>query len=135
MAASKETLGLTSKEAFSLPSRWGWVVCRGVIAVLFGLVAFARPGAMAFSLVLVFGCFAFAAGIATVIAAARSGRAGESWGALLIDGLLGVAVGALAVLWPARMALAFVWLIGCWALLTGVLEIVSAIRLRKLIEH
>ena len=46
---------------------------------------------MAFSMVLLFGCFAFAAGIATVIAAARSGRAGESWGALLLEGLLGIA--------------------------------------------
>jgi uncharacterized membrane protein HdeD (DUF308 family) len=135
MTASKETFGLTPKQAFSLPSRWGWVVCKGALAVLFGLVAFARPGAMAFSMVLVFGCFAFAAGIATVIAAARSGRAGDSWGALLIEGLLGIAVGALAVLWPARMALAFVWLIGVWAILAGALEIASAIRLRKFIQR
>src|SRR5262245_54545348 len=135
MAASKETFGLTSKEAFSLPSRWGWVVFKGVIAILFALIAFARPGAMAFSMVLVFGCVAFATVIATVIAAARSGRAGDSWGALLIEGLLGIAIGALAVLWPARMALAFVWLIGGWALLAGALEIASAVRLRKFIKH
>jgi uncharacterized membrane protein HdeD (DUF308 family) len=126
---------LATKETFGLASRWGWVVFRGVLAVLFGLFAFARPGAMAFSMVLVFGCYAFIAGIATVIAAARRGHAGESWGALLLDGLLGIAVGVLAVLWPARTALAFVWLIGAWALLTGILEIASAIKLRKLIQH
>lgn len=135
MAVSNDTLGLESRESFGLPTKWGWVVFRGVIAILFGLIAFARPGAMAFSMVLVFGCFAFIGGIATVIAAARSGRAGQSWGALLVEGLLGIAIGALAVLWPASTALAFVWLIGVWAILSGVLEIISAIRLRKLIEH
>jgi uncharacterized membrane protein HdeD (DUF308 family) len=135
MATSRETFELSSKEAFGLPSKWGWVVFRGVIAIVFGLIAFARPGAMAFGMVLLFGCFAFVGGIATVIAAARSGRAGESWGALLIEGLLGIAIGALAVLWPASTALAFVWMIGVWAIVTGALEIASAVKLRKLIEH
>src|SRR5205085_1531413 len=83
-------------------------------------------GAMAFSMVLLFGCFAFAAGIATVIAAARSGRAGDSWGALLLEGLAGIAVGAVALLWPASTALAFVWMIGVWAIASGALEIASA---------
>jgi uncharacterized membrane protein HdeD (DUF308 family) len=117
-----------------LVQKWGWVVARGVIAVLFGLIAFSRPGPMAFGMVLLFGCFAFAAGIATVIAAARSGRAGSNWGALLVEGLLSIAIGVLAVLWPASTALAFVWLIGAWALLSGALEIAAAVRLRKVIE-
>jgi uncharacterized membrane protein HdeD (DUF308 family) len=126
---------LMEKAELGLASRWGWVVFRGVIGILFGLVAFSRPGAMAFSMVLVFGCYAFISGIATVIASARSGRAGESWGALLLEGLLGIAVGAVALLWPASTALAFVWLIGAWAIVGGVLEIASAIKLRKVIEH
>jgi uncharacterized membrane protein HdeD (DUF308 family) len=137
MATSKGTFEVAAqeREEFGLPSKWGWVVFRGVVAILFGLIAFARPGAMAFSMVLLFGCFAFIAGIATVIAAARSGRAGQGWGALLVEGLLGIAIGALAVLWPASTALAFVWLIGAWAILAGALEIATAVKLRKLIAH
>lgn len=135
MVDPTEPFGLASREPFGLASRWGWVVLRGVLAVLFGLIAFTRPGAMVFSMVLVFGVYAFIAGIATVIAAARSGRAGDSWGALLLDGLLGIAVGVVAVVWPASTALAFVWMIGAWAILTGILEIASAVRLRKLIQH
>jgi uncharacterized membrane protein HdeD (DUF308 family) len=123
------------KAELGLASRWGWVVTRGVIGVLFGLIAFSRPGAMAFSMVLIFGCYAFASGIATIIASARSGRAGESWGALLLEGLLWIAAGVVALLWPASTALTFVWLIGAWALVTGVLEIISAVKLRKMIEH
>jgi len=66
------------KAELGLASRWGWVVTRGVLGVLFGLIAFSRPGAMAFSMVLIFGCYAFASGIATIIASARSGRT-ASW--------------------------------------------------------
>ncbi len=123
------------KAETGLASRWGWVVTRGVLGIVFGLIAFSRPGAMAFSMVLLFGCFAFAAGIATVIAAARSGRAGDSWGALLLEGLAGIAIGAVALLWPASTALAFVWMIGVWAIASGALEIASAIKLRKILEH
>jgi len=129
---------LTAREGFGagLASRWGYVVFRGVIAVLFGLIAFSRPGGMALSMVLVFGCFAFAGGIATVVAAARGGRAGEPrWGSLLLEGLLAIAIGVAAVLWPAAVALSFVWVIGAWALISGGLEIATAIRLRKIIEH
>jgi len=132
MLTDKAELGLAQD---GLAQKWGWVVARGVIAVLFGLIAFSRPGPMAFGMVLLFGCFAFAAGIATVVAAARSGRAGSNWGALLMEGLLSIAIGVLAVLWPASTALAFVWLIGAWAVLSGALEIASAVRLRKVIER
>jgi len=132
MLTDKAEVGLAQD---SLAQKWGWVVARGVIAVLFGLIAFSRPGPMAFGMVLLFGCFAFAGGIATVVAAARSGRAGSNWGALLVEGLLSIAIGVLAVLWPASTALAFVWLIGAWAVLSGALEIASAVRLRKVIER
>jgi uncharacterized membrane protein HdeD (DUF308 family) len=129
MDGSMQSLGV------GLASRWGWIVARGVVGVLFGLIAFARPGAVALGMVLLFGCYAFASGIAMVVASARTGRAGGSWGTLLVEGLLGIAIGAVAILWPATMALTFVWLIGCWAILTGLLEIASAVRLRKIIEH
>src|SRR5437868_13794873 len=90
---------------------------------------------MGFTMLLVFGCYAFVSGIATIVAAARSGRAGERWGALLVEGLLGIAIGVMAVLWPVSTAFAFVWLIAVWAIASGILEIVSAVRLRKMIAH
>jgi len=126
---------LLEKAELGLASRWGWVVFRGVIGILFGLIAFSRPGSMAFSMVLVFGCYAFISGIATVISALRRGRAGDSWGAMLIEGFVGIAGGAVALLWPASAALAIVWMIGAWAIVTGALEIASAVKLRKVINH
>ena len=126
---------LLEKAELGLASRWGWVVFRGVIGILFGLIAFSRPGAMAFSMVLVFGVYAFVSGIATVISALRRGRTGDSWGAMLIEGLVGIAVGGIALLWPASTALAIVWMIGAWAIVTGALELASAVKLRKIIDH
>src|SRR5262249_33663504 len=39
------------------------------------------------------------------------------------------------VAWPARTSRAFLYVLGTWAIVTGVLEIASAIRLRKIIQH
>src|SRR4051812_23337468 len=127
---------LVASEEVGLASRWGWVVLRGVAAVLFGVLAFTRPAVIGMSLVLLFGAYAFVGGVATVISAARGGQAGEPrWGAMLIEGLLGIAAAIAAVVWPAAVALAFVWVIAAWAIATGALEIATAIRLRKIIAH
>jgi uncharacterized membrane protein HdeD (DUF308 family) len=126
---------LTSRDETDLSSRWGWVILRGVVAILFGLFAFARPGPMSLGLLMLFAAYAFVGGVATIIAAARRGRAGSSWGALLLDGILGVAVAVVAVLWPVTALVAFVWVLAVWALVTGALELSAAISLRKVIEH
>ena len=88
------------------------------------------------SLLMLFAVFVFFEGVANVISAVSGGRAGESmWGTLLLEGLLSIGLAVLAVLAPARMAIAVVWTIGFWAIITGGLRIGAAIRLRKLIDH
>jgi uncharacterized membrane protein HdeD (DUF308 family) len=118
-----------------LARSWWALVLRGVVAVLFGIAAFAWPGITLASLILLYGAFALVGGIFT-IAAALAGRTmeGQPWWALLIDGLLGIAVGIVAFAWPGITALALLYLIAFWAILTGVLEVIAAIRLRKEIE-
>jgi uncharacterized membrane protein HdeD (DUF308 family) len=126
---------LTSRDETDLASRWGWVVLRGVVAILFGILSFTRPGPMSLALLMLFAAYAFVGGVATIITAARRGRAGASWGMLMLDGVLGIAVAVVAVLWPVSAIVAFVWVIAAWAIVTGGLEIASAISLRKYIEH
>jgi uncharacterized membrane protein HdeD (DUF308 family) len=122
--------------ASRLESNWGWVVARGIAGIIFGVLALAWPGATFVSLLLVFAVFAFFEGIANVISAISGGRAGEPrWGTLLLEGVLSIVIAALIVLSPARMALAMVWALGFWAIVTGALRIGAAIRLRKIIEH
>jgi uncharacterized membrane protein HdeD (DUF308 family) len=123
-------------EELGIASRWGWVVLRGVFAVLFGFLAFSRPGVIGLTMVWMFAGYAFVAGIATFVAAVQGGRAGTPrWGTMLLEALLSIGVGILALLWPATTALAFVWVLGVWALISGVLEMASAIKLRKMIEN
>jgi uncharacterized membrane protein HdeD (DUF308 family) len=127
---------LGEKVEFGLASRWGWVVFRGVVAILFGLLAFAQPGTMGLTLVLMFAAYSFVSGIGALVSAARGGRAGDPrWGTFLLEGLLYMAAGIVAVLWPGSTAVAFLWVIALWAIITGGLEIASAIRLRKVIDH
>jgi uncharacterized membrane protein HdeD (DUF308 family) len=127
---------LMAKSELGLASRWGWIVLRGVVAILFGLLAFSQPGTVGLALVLMFAAYSFVSGIGALVTAARGGRANDPrWGTFLLEGLVYVAAGIVAVLWPASTAMAFLWVIAFWAIITGALEIASAIRLRKAIEH
>ncbi len=127
---------LTERAELELASRWGWVVCRGVVAVLFGLLAFSQPATVGLTLILMFAAYAFVSGLAAVVSAARGGReADPRWGTLLVEGLLYMAAGIVAALWPASTGLAFLWVVAGWAVVSGALEIASALRLRRVMER
>jgi uncharacterized membrane protein HdeD (DUF308 family) len=116
-------------------ARYWWVpVLRGVFAVLFGLAAFFWPGLTAVVLVSLFGAYVLIDGIFAVIAGIRSYGDRERWWATLLEGLAGIVIGVLTFLSPGTTALALLYFIAAWALLTGVFEIFAAIRLRKAIE-
>ena len=114
---------------------WGWIVARGVAAIIFGLCALAVPGITWVVLMSLFAAYAFIGGIAAIVAAlSRETRADRPWGLLLVEGISGIAVAGVWVLWPAATSLAFLYVLGAWAVVSGVLEIGSAIRLRKAIQ-
>jgi uncharacterized membrane protein HdeD (DUF308 family) len=97
---------------------------RGIAAVLFGILALVWPRMTLTVLVLVFGVFAVISGI-TAIAAALRNTGDGGWGFLLFEGILGILAGAIALAWPGITALAFLYLLAFWAILTGILEIVA----------
>lgn len=117
---------------------WWTFTLRGVIALCIALVFFLLPAQSLLALTLVFGAFALADGVLGLVAAVRRMRRGERWGALLAGSLLGILVGLVVVIVPfvATLALAtWLWVsFAVWAVLTGVLEIAAAIRLRREIE-
>jgi uncharacterized membrane protein HdeD (DUF308 family) len=117
----------------TLSKRWWLIALRGVLAILIGLAAFVWPGPTIIALALLFGAYMLVDGVLALIAAI-SGRGGDRWWLLLLEGIVGVLAGIMAFIWPGLTALVAVYLIASWALLTGVLEIVAAIRLRKQIE-
>jgi uncharacterized membrane protein HdeD (DUF308 family) len=118
----------------SLSHNWWVVVLRGLAGMTFGLVTFFAPGISLAALVLVFGAYAFADGVLAIISAIRRERPGERWWLLLLEGIAGIAAGVVTLLWPGITALVLLYVIAAWALVTGVLEIAVAIRLRKAIK-
>jgi len=117
----------------SLGNFWWLLVLRGVLALALGVMAFVVPGVTLAGLVLAFGAFALADGILSAIAAFRADDGEDRW-PLALHGVLGVLVGGITLFAPGVTALGLVAFIAAWALVTGVLEIVAAIRLRKEIE-
>jgi uncharacterized membrane protein HdeD (DUF308 family) len=111
---------------------WWALALRGAAALLLSIVAFTLPGPTLAAIVLVFGVYAIADGVFAIVAAVRGLRRHERWGAMLIQGIAGVVAGAIAIMWPAIGALALTYLVAAWALVTGALEIVAAVKLRKL---
>lgn len=114
-------------------TNWWVMALRGILALLLGLVAFAAPGAALTVLVSFFGAYALVDGVFALMAAARWGHADERWWLLLLEGIVGVGVGVFVFAHPAATALALITLVGIWAVVTGLVEIAAAIRLRRLI--
>jgi uncharacterized membrane protein HdeD (DUF308 family) len=112
---------------------WWTFALRGLVAVIFGILALIWPEQTVLALVLLFGAFALADGILAVIAGIASHRYFESWWAMLLRGVLGILIGLLTFLWPNTTALVLLYFIAAWAVLTGIFEIVAAIQLRRLI--
>jgi len=112
-----------------LAKNWWAIGIRGALGILFGLIALFLPGATMLSLVLVFAAYAFADGVFGIVSAVRAARAHERWSYLLLEGIVNIAVAAVAVLWPGITVVAFVLLVAFWAILTGILELMAAFRL------
>lgn len=117
-----------------LARNWWALALRGLAAILFGVLAFAWPGITLFVLVLFFGAYMLVDGIFAIVAAVRAAGEEDRWWLLLIQGVLGVLAGLVAFFWPGLTALALLYFIAAWAIVTGIMEIVAAIRLRQEIE-
>ena len=112
---------------------WWMFALRGVVAIIFGVVAFAQPEQALQALVLVFGAYAFVDGIFAMFAGIAARGYFERWWAMLLEGMAGIVIGLLTFLWPSITALVLLYFIAAWALITGIFEIVAAIQLRRVI--
>ncbi|KGG93281.1 membrane protein [Comamonas thiooxydans] len=113
---------------------WWVLLLRGAAAIIFGVLTWMQPAASAAALVLVFGAYVFVDGLLGIYTAIKSCQQSRHWWVVLLWGLTGVVVGVLTVINPAITALVLTIYIGVWALMTGVLQIVAALRLRKEIQ-
>jgi len=113
---------------------WWAVLLRGLAGIGFGIVTIFAPGLSLAALVLVFGAYSFADGVLLLISATgrREGQP-PAW-MLVLEGVANIGIGFIALFWPGITSLGLLWVVASWALVTGILEIVAAIRLRKAIK-
>jgi uncharacterized membrane protein HdeD (DUF308 family) len=114
-----------------LVANWWALVLRGIAAIIFGVLTFAWPGATIAILVIFFGVYAMIDGILAIVSAIRAAEHHRRWGAFAIEGIVGILIGLFALFAPVAAAALFVYVLGAWALITGVLEIIAALRLRR----
>lgn len=119
----------------TLARYWWLLALRGVLAIIFGVLALIWPALTLFVLVLMFGAYAFVDGIFAVIAGISSREHDQRWWAAVLEGIAGIIFGVLTFFWPGMTALVLLYFIAAWALVTGVLEIWSAVRLREVIDN
>ena len=114
---------------------WWVLVLRGFVAILFGLATLFWPGLVLTVLIVFFGAYALVDGILAVVAAFRSSSRGMRRPLLLIEGVIGILFGLVALLFPGLTALALLYIIAFWAILSGISRVVMAIMLRREIEN
>ncbi len=128
-------MALPAPEA--LRAHWWALLLRGIVALLFGLICFVLTGAAVFALVIWVGAFFIIDGVLMIVGAIRSASASNMshWLWQLIGGIAGVAAGILTFVWPGITAFTLAIFIGAWAIVTGVFELITAIRLRSAIPN
>ncbi|MQA96791.1 MAG: hypothetical protein GEV11_19905 [Streptosporangiales bacterium] len=105
---------------FGMLSRNWWAIAlRGAIAIIFGVLALFWPGITVAVLVLLFGAYALVDGVFALISAFSGKNNAESRGLMALLGVLGILFGIATFVWPGITALALVFLIGAWAVVTG----------------
>ena len=118
-----------------LARSWWLLALRGVAGILFGIGAFVWPGATLAALVLLFGAYVFVDGIFAVAAGVSMRRQMSRWWLIVLEGVAGIALGALTFASPGTTALVLVTFIAAWSIITGVFEIITAIQIRSVIAN
>jgi uncharacterized membrane protein HdeD (DUF308 family) len=113
-----------------LEENWWVIALRGLVGILFGLVALFFPGVTILSLVLLFSAYMLVDGAFSIAGAIRSSRH-ERWGWMLFNGIWSILTAVAAFLWPGLTAIVFVLILAAWSLVSGVLMLMAAFRMRS----
>jgi uncharacterized membrane protein HdeD (DUF308 family) len=114
----------------ALAENWWAFVLRGIFAILFGIGAISFPGLTLLVLLVLFGFYCLVDGFTSLAMAFEA----ESKGWYVIGGLVSLAAGVITFMRPGVTARALLIVIGIWAIVRGVIEIATAIQIRKLVE-
>lgn len=129
-----ESFPLVRHLVISLCNRWWLLLLRGLAAILFGILCFVQPGLSLATLVLLFGAYSLVDGVLGVLVAVVGRKEIEDWWVLLLWALSSIAIGILTFSAPAITGLILLFYIAAWAIVSGVLQVALAIRIRKEID-
>jgi uncharacterized membrane protein HdeD (DUF308 family) len=115
-----------------IADRWWTLVVRGVAGIAFGIFTLVAPRTSLLAIVYVWGAYAIIDGIGALASAWRNDRGGRGW--LIFEGIVGIGAGIVAFAWTGLTALFLLIMIASWAVITGVIELIAAFRLRREIE-
>lgn len=108
---------------------WKAMALRGTVAIAFSVVILAWPNIGVTALIALFGAFALVSGFATIVGAFGVPVPGNRRAGLVIEGLLGIAVGVVVFVWPSLSALGLLYAIAAWAIAIGIFEIALSFNL------
>jgi uncharacterized membrane protein HdeD (DUF308 family) len=108
---------------------WKAIALRGAAAIAFAVVILIWPGIGVTALIALFGAFALVSGCTTIAGAFRVPMPGSRRAWLVIEGLLGAAVGVVVFVWPGLSALGLLYAVAAWAIATGSFEIALSFTL------
>ncbi len=114
----------------ALAENWWAFVLRGIFAILFGIGALTFPGLTVLVIIVLFGFYCFVDGFTSLAMAFEA----DSKGWYVIGGLVSLAAGLITFMRPGATAIALLFVIGIWALIRGVIDIVTAVQIRKVVE-
>jgi uncharacterized membrane protein HdeD (DUF308 family) len=118
-----------------LARNWWALLIRGIAAVIFGLLAFFWPGATWVAVGILFGAYAFVDGVFAIVSAVRAAQAHERWWPFVLEGIVGLVIAAITFYDVGITIIALYFTIAAWAFITGILELVAAVQLRKAIQN
>ena len=113
-----------------LADSWWAVGLRGIMGILFGLICLLTPGIAVEVFVILFAAYMLVDGVFAIASGIKAARNGERWGLLILEGIVDLAAGAVAVLWPAITLVALIWLVAVWAIVSGALMLGAAFTLK-----
>ena len=112
----------------SLARHWPMIAARGVLAILFGVLALAWPGLTIASIALLFGVYMLADGAVAFASGLRAASHHRSWVPLMLEGIVDLLAGIVALTWPGMTVLVFVMFLGVWSVISGAAMIAAALR-------
>jgi len=126
-------MGINVVAVLGIARLWWAFLVRGILGILFGVVLVIFPGIGLVAVVALFAAWAIIGGVSSLVGAWQS-RAHRDWWVGLLEGLVGIAAGLVALLFPGLAALGLLFVIAGWAVITGLLQVWMAIRLRDRIK-